>query len=398
VRLKALIRLYRESLPRRLNKGVQFVVDVVYDRIHNNTAEIIGLFLNTLSILFSQLVQFRYFLYKHKLLKDKPLGCLVIVVGNITVGGTGKTPVVEMLSKQLQANGRKVAIISRGYKSKTESIFSKWLRFFTHSDVSPPKIVSDGKRVLLDSETAGDEPFMLANNLPGVVVICDKDRVKAGYYAIKDHQCDTLVLDDGYQYLKLRGSLNICLIDSSNPFGNERLLPRGILREPLERLSKADYILFTKTKAVEDCQDLFATVRMYNQNAKIIYCQHTPKYLNRIDQSGRQEVSFMNGLKVAVFSGIAYPESFEETIHAIGGTIVYNKRFLDHHRFSKEEVERVYEKAFQSGAEIILTTEKDAVRLPSMKTKIPFYYLRLEINILSGEDDFKSLAKRISSL
>ena len=398
MRLKALIRLYRENLPRRLNNGVQFVVDVVYDRIHNNTAEIIGLFLNTLSILFSQLVQFRYFLYKHKLLKDKPLGCLVIVVGNITVGGTGKTPVVEMLSKQLQANGRKVAIISRGYKSKTESIFSKWLRFFTHSDVSPPKIVSDGKTVLLDSETAGDEPFMLANNLPGVVVICDKDRVKAGYYAIKDHQCDTLVLDDGYQYLKLRGSLNICLIDSSNPFGNERLLPRGILREPLERLSKADYILFTKTKAVEDCQDLFATVRDYNQNAKIIYCQHTPKYLNRIDQSGRQEVSFMDGLKVAVFSGIAYPESFEETIHAIGGTIVYNKRFLDHHRFSKEEVERVYEKAFQSGAEIILTTEKDAVRLPSTKTKIPFYYLRLEINILSGEDDFKSLAKRISSL
>ena len=239
---------------------------------------------------------------------------------------------------------------------------------------------------------------MLANNLPGVVVICDKDRVKAGYYAIKDHQCDTLVLDDGYQYLKLRGSLNICLIDSSNPFGNERLLPRGILREPLERLSKADYILFTKTKAVEDCQDLFATVRDYNQNAKIIYCQHTPKYLNRIDQSGRQEVSFMDGLKVAVFSGIVYRESFEETIHAIGGTIVYNKRFLDHHRFSKEEVERVYEKAFQSGAEIILTTEKDAVRLPSTKTKIPFYYLRLEINILSGEDDFKSLAKRISSL
>jgi tetraacyldisaccharide 4'-kinase len=395
VRLKALFRLYRESLSRRLDKGVHFIVDVVYDRIHNNTAEIIGLFLNTLSILFSQLVQFRYFLYKHKLLKDKPLGCLVVVVGNLTVGGTGKTPVVEMLSRQLQQHGRKVAIISRGYKSKKESVFSKFVRYFTHTEKSPPKIVSDGAQVLLNSEIAGDEPFMLASNLPGVVVICDKDRVKAGYYAIKDYKCDTLVLDDGYQYLKLRGSLNICLIDTTNPFGNERLLPRGILREPLNRLSKADYILFTKTSSVAKCSELYDTVKKYNEHAKIIYSQHAPKYFKRVDKDEEEPLSMLNNLKVAVFSGIAYPESFEQTIEELGGIITYNKRFLDHHRFSKVEIEQVYQEAFESGAKILVTTEKDAVRLPSKKVRIPLYYLRLEIKILSGEENFKTLAERI---
>tara|TARA_A100001015_G_scaffold70418_1_gene78003 strand:+ start:7406 stop:8620 length:1215 start_codon:yes stop_codon:yes gene_type:complete len=395
VRLKALFRLYRESLSRRLDKGVHFIVDVVYDRIHNNTAEFIGLFLNTLSILFSQLVQFRYFLYKHKLLKDKPLGCLVVVVGNLTVGGTGKTPVVEMLSRQLQQHGRKVAIISRGYKSKKESVFSKFVRYFTHAEKSPPKIVSDGSQVLLNSEIAGDEPFMLASNLPGVVVICDKDRVKAGYYAIKDYMCDTLVLDDGYQYLKLRGSLNICLIDTTNPFGNERLLPRGILREPLNRLSKADYILFTKTSSVAQCSELYETVKKYNEHAKIIYSQHAPKYFKRVDKVEEEPLSMLNNLKVAVFSGIAYPESFEQTIEELGGIITYNKRFLDHHRFSKVEIEQVYQEAFESGAKILVTTEKDAVRLPSKKVRIPLYYLRLEIKILSGEENFKTLAERI---
>jgi len=407
VRLKAIFRLYRENFYRKSNKGLQFVIDVVYDRIHNNVAEVIGFMLNTLSIIFSQLLKLRYYLYNHKILKDKPLGCLVVVVGNITVGGTGKTPVVEKLSKNLQKNGRKVAIISRGYKSKSEPILKKLIRQFTHAEDLPPKIVSDGEKVLLNSKLAGDEPYMLANNLPGVVVICDKNRVKAGYYAIKDYGCDTLVLDDGFQYLKLRGSLNICLIDSTNPFGNEHLLPRGILREPLSRLSKADYILITKTKNINECEDLYNTIRSYNKEAKVIYCQHTPKYLKKINpghkvsvgahlqESMEVSMEFLKDKKIAVFSGIAYPESFENTIIEQGAEIIYKKRFLDHHRFTKNELKNVYSKALNSGAEFLVTTEKDAVRLPNFEPKIPLYYMRLEIDIISGEDDFNALAERI---
>lgn len=395
MRIKALYRLYKESISRNINRGIQFIVDVVYDRINDGAADIIGFILNIFSIIFSQIIKIRYFLYNNRLLKNSPLGCLVIVVGNITVGGTGKTPVVEKLAKTLQKNGRKVGIISRGYKSKNESIPKKIIRFITNGAITPPRIVSDGKNVLLGSKLAGDEPYMLANNLPGVVVICDKNRVKAGYFAIKDFGCDTLVLDDGYQYLKLNGSLNICLVDSTNPFGNEHLLPRGILREPLYRLSKADYILITKTKNIQQCEELHQTIRHHNSLAKIIYCKHTPKYLVDIKNSEQKKLDFIKDKKVAVFSGIAYPESFEGTIKEQGAEIIYTKRFLDHHRFSKGEIKTVFMEAFASGAEIILTTEKDAVRLPNIYPKISLYYLRLEIDILSNEEDFDSLAERI---
>ena len=395
MRLKALYRLYKESILRNINRGIQFVVDVVYDRINNNVADIIGFILNLFSILFAQIIKIRYFLYDKRLLKNNPLGCLVIVVGNITVGGTGKTPVVEKLAKTLQQNGRKVGIISRGYKSKKESLTKKMLRFITNGEVAPPKVVSDGKNVLLGSKLAGDEPYMLAKNLPGVVVVCDKNRVKAGYFAIKDFGCDTLVLDDGFQYLKLKGSLNICLVDSTNPFGNEHLLPRGILREPLHRLSKADYILITKTKNIQQCEELHRTIRKHNSLAKMIYCTHTPRFLVDIKSQEEMNLDFIKGKKVAIFSGIAYPESFEVTIKEQGADIIYTKRFLDHHRFSKGEIKTVFMEAFASGAEMILTTEKDAVRLPKIFPKIPLYYLRLEIDLLSNEEDFNSLAERI---
>ena len=395
MRLKALYRLYKESILRNINRGIQFVVDVVYDRINNNIADIIGFILNLFSILFAQIIKIRYFLYDKRLLKNNPLGCLVIVVGNITVGGTGKTPVVEKLAKTLQQNGRKVGIISRGYKSKKESLIKKMLRFITNGEVAPPKVVSDGKSVLLGSKLAGDEPYMLAKNLPGVVVVCDKNRVKAGYFAIKDFGCDTLVLDDGFQYLKLKGSLNICLVDSTNPFGNEHLLPRGILREPLHRLSKADYILITKTKNIQQCEELHRTIRKHNSLAKMIYCTHTPRFLVDIKSQEKKNLDFIKGKKVAIFSGIAYPESFEGTIKEQGADIIYTKRFLDHHRFSKGEIKTVFMESFASGAEMILTTEKDAVRLPKIFPKIPLYYLRLEIDLLSNEEDFNSLADRI---
>ena len=395
MRLKALYRLYKESILRNINRGIQFVVDVVYDRINNNVADIIGFILNLFSILFAQIIKIRYILYDKRLLKNNPLGCLVIVVGNITVGGTGKTPVVEKLAKTLQQNGRKVGIISRGYKSKKESLIKKMLRFITNGEVAPPKVVSDGKNVLLGSKLAGDEPYMLAKNLPGVVVVCDKNRVKAGYFAIKDFGCDTLVLDDGFQYLKLKGSLNICLVDSTNPFGNEHLLPRGILREPLHRLSKADYILITKTKNIQQCEELHRTIRKHNSLAKMIYCTHTPRFLVDIKSQEEKNLDFIKGKKVAIFSGIAYPESFEGTIKEQGADIIYTKRFLDHHRFSKGEIKTVFMESLASGAEMILTTEKDAVRLPKIFPKIPLYYLRLEIDLLSNEEDFNSLAERI---
>lgn len=352
-------------------------------------------FLHGLSFLFSGIVQLRYYLYEHRILRNKPLGCLVVVVGNLTVGGTGKTPVVEKFARILNERGRKVAILSRGYKSKKESLPKKLWRKFTHGEEAPPKIVSNGEEVLLDSEIAGDEPYMLARNLPGVVVLCDKNRVKAGSFAIRKFGCDTLILDDGLQYLPLKGKLNLLLVDKSNPFGNQHLLPRGILREPVKHLNRASYIFLTKSDGVRD-DALMELIRENNPKAEIIECAHKPQHLRSVDFQKELPLDALKGARIAAFSGIASPESFERMLREFGAEIRYNQRFLDHHRFNRNEIERIYCKAAELELDMIVTTEKDAVRLfDDLESTIPVYYLRLEIDILSGEEDFEEAAARI---
>jgi len=352
-------------------------------------------FLYGLSFLFSGIVQLRWYLYEHGLLKNKPLGCLVVVVGNLTVGGTGKTPVVEKFARTLHERGRKVAILSRGYKSKKEPLFRKLWRQLTHGEEDPPKIVSDGEKVLLDSEVAGDEPYMLARNLPGVVVLCDKNRVKAGSFAIRRFGCDTLILDDGFQYLPLKGRLNLLLVDKTNPFGNQHLLPRGILREPIKHLSRASYIFLTKSDGVRD-EALLELIREHNPGAEIIECAHRPQNLQRVGRAERLELDALKGARIGAFSGIASPESFENMLLEFGAELRFNQRFLDHHRFTRREVQSLYAQAEKAGLDMMVTTEKDAVRLfDDIEPPIPVYFLRLEIDILSGGEDFEGAAERI---
>lgn len=385
----------RENIARRANDFAQFVADVIYDRRHGRGAELMGSFLHALSFLFSGIVQLRWYLYQHRILRNKPLGCLVVVVGNLTVGGTGKTPVVEKFARTLNERGRKVAILSRGYKSKKEPVLKKIWRKISHGEETPPKIVSNGKNILLDSEEAGDEPYMLACNLPGVVVLCDKNRVKAGSFAIRRFGCDTLILDDGFQYLPLKGRLNLLLVDKTNPFGNQHLLPRGILREPIKHLSRATYIFLTKSDGTRD-DALLELIREHNSTAEIIECAHRPQFLQAVHGEERLPLSALKGARIASFSGIASPESFEDMLRAFGAEIRYNQRFLDHHRFTRAEIEHLYAQAGQGEIEMIVTTEKDAVRLfEDMVPPVPIYYLRLEIDILSGEEDFDGAAARI---
>src|SRR5580693_5541869 len=194
-------------------------------------------------------VKIHRWLINVRILRDKTLGVQVIAVGNLTWGGTGKTPVVEKFARELRDAGRKVAILSRGYRSKPPPIHV-WLlnKILLREDQNPPRVVSDGRSLLLDSETAGDEPYMLASNLKDVVVLVDKDRVKSGRYAIEKFGCDTLLLDDGFQYWKLAGRRqDVVLVDSQQPFGNEHLLPRGTLREPHSHLARASAIFITKS-------------------------------------------------------------------------------------------------------------------------------------------------------
>lgn len=373
----------------------EFTVDVIFGRREDRAAYFYGLFLLTLSWLFDGIVRLRLWLYQQRILKDQPLGCLVVVVGNLTVGGTGKTPVVEKFARALAERGRKVAILSRGYKSKAEPLWRRGWRWMTAGREPPPKIVSDGRRVLLDSEIAGDEPYMLARNLPGVIVLVDKNRVKAGTYAIRKFGCDTLVLDDGFQYLPLKGRLNLLLVDKTNPFGNGNLLPRGILREPVRHLRRASYVFLTKSDGRRD-EELEEYIRAHNPGVDIIECAHTPKYLHEVNGTARHELSFLEGRRVGCFSGIAVPESFEGFLRRFGAQLVYVKRFLDHHRFDPEDFALIFRQAQDAGLDFMVTTEKDAVRIPpEVVFPVPLYYLRLEIEILHGAADFQEAVGRI---
>ena len=373
----------------------QFAIDVIMGRREGTLAALFGAFLQVCSYLFSGIVQLRLWLYRNRILRDQPLGCLVVVVGNLTVGGTGKTPVVEKFARALNDRGRKVAILSRGYKSKVPPFWKKWWFWLNHTEDAPPRVVSDGNKVLLNSELAGDEPYMLARNLPGVVVLVDKDRVKAGAYAIKHFGCDTLVLDDGFQYLPLKGRLNLLLVDKTNPFGNGFLLPRGILREPIKHLKRASYVFLTKSKGVRD-EELEAMIRRFNPEAEIIECAHKPQYLQRIDRDERVPLTMLAGKRIGAFSGIAAPESFEAFLRDTGAKLGYTRRFLDHHRFESDDLHSVFTEALEARVEVLVTTEKDAVRIePDTKFPLPCYYLRLEIEILRGAADFDEAVGKI---
>ena len=201
-------------MPGRLDELEQYAIDVILERRHGIRPSLLRITLGLLSHLYRGIVQMRLYLYGTRILKERQLGCLVISIGNLTVGGTGKTPVVEKFARALQKGGRRVAILSRGYKSVDTRKKKSWLqKFLRKGGDTPPRVVSDGRRILLDSASAGDEPYMLASNLKGVAVVVDKDRVKGGLHAIKALRADTLLLDDGLQYLHLKHRLDIVLID-----------------------------------------------------------------------------------------------------------------------------------------------------------------------------------------
>lgn len=373
-----------------------FVLEVIFEQRRGKRAALLRSVLFASSKAFEVLVKLRLFLYNVRILRDSTLGIQVIAVGNLTVGGTGKTPVVEKFARELQDQGRKVAILSRGYRSKPPPLRQRLLdRVLLRSDTTPPRVVSDGKSLLLDSETAGDEPYMLASNLKDVVVLVDKDRVKSGRYAIEKFGCDTLLLDDGFQYWRLAGRRHdVVLVDCQQPFGNEHLLPRGTLREPPSHLARAQVIFLTKSDG--QTQELRKRIARLNPTAGIIECVHHPLYFEDVFTGEREGLDFLKGKKVASLSGIAQPESFEASLVKQGCELVYTKRFADHHRFTQQEVLNAINRGKKRQAGLIVTTQKDAVRFPKLDRRdLPIYFMRVEIKILSGATDFQDCVRQI---
>ena len=379
----------------RIENLEQFAIDVILERRRGVRATLLRGLLYALSFVYERLVQFRLFLYRRRILRERTLGCLVVSIGNLTVGGTGKTPIVEKFARALRSGGRRVAILSRGYKSVPQPGATTWFDRLRGKAPDPPRIVSDGKSLLLDSLTAGDEPYMLAKNLKDVVVLVDKDRVKSGLFAIKELKVDTLVLDDGLQYLHLKHRLDIVLIDRQAPFGNEYLLPRGTLREPPRNLRRASYIFITKSTG-EPNEALIERIRRYNRTAEIIECAHKPLHLQNVFTGEQLPLEKLRETYIGALSGIAAPESFEEGLRKLGAHIELAKRYTDHHRYTEAELQSFIKRCIRRDLEMIVTTEKDAVRFPQLsKVEVPIYFLRVEIEILSGHESWEHCVARI---
>lgn len=380
---------YKEKLER-------YFLTVIQARRAGRTAAFLRFLLRYLSFLYGVLMALRHFLYEKGLFRHHTLGCQVISIGNLTVGGTGKTPIVEIFARALQQKGRKVAILSRGYKKVEHSFGKKLLDKITGRERRrPPRVVSDGVELLLDSAMSGDEPYMLASNLPEVSVLVDKNRVKSGRYAIDKLRADTLVLDDGFQYRALKHWMEIVLVDCTNPFSNGYILPRGLLRESARHIQRADFIFITKCPA-GGAEKLKAELHALNPRAEISECAHKAKYFQNIATGERQPLDFIRGKPVAIVSGIASPEGFEEEVRRLGGGLVYLKRFADHHRYTQQEVINIINKSRKHNAAAIITTEKDAVRFPRIQRQdVPVYFLRVEIELLSGAEDFHACVSRI---
>lgn len=384
------------TLRQFTERAEAYVLSVIEDRRHGVWPSILRLILSALSGVFYVLVQLRLWLYRKGIFRPHALGCQVISIGNLTVGGTGKTPVVEVFARTLAQSGRKVAILSRGYRKEEDPLLKRlWRKLTFDIQEAPPRVVSDGKHLLLDATLGGDEPFMLAQNLPEVAVIVDANRVKAGKYAIKKLGCDTLILDDGFQYLDLKHRLDIVLVDRTNPFGNRRLLPRGILREPISNISRAGFIFITKSNG-DGAPELKQLLRRHNPHAEISECRHSAKYLQDIYTKERLPLESLKGTPIAAVSGIASPKGFEDELIRLGARVLYHKRYADHHRYTQLEIIDVINKGLQRGARMVVTTEKDAVRFPMLERRdLPLYFLRVEIEMLSGADEFRAWINRI---
>lgn len=387
--------IYRKKFDRFLH----YLLDIVEGRRKDNFSVIVISLLSILSWIYRFLVFLRLKLYSLGIFKTRSFGCLSISVGNISVGGTGKTPVVEMLAAAFNKNGRKVAILSRGYKKKEAPLLK---RLYPSNIKQKFRVVSDGEGVLLDVLESGDEPYMLAKNVPGSVVLVGKDRVLTADYAVSRYGADTLILDDGFQYLSFGRKLDVVLIDITNPFGNGHLLPRGTLREPKSSLKRADVFFLTKVSAnptdkeKKDIEEVRAQITSVKPNADIIECTHQPKYLKAIGTGEQLPLDSLKGKKICVFSGIARPESFKKALVDLGADIVNSTIFADHHRYTADEISKIMQNA-AGKVDMVITTEKDAVRVPKDGIgDIPCYYLRVEVAILKGEDVFNDCISRLS--
>jgi len=332
--------------------------------------------LSPLGGLYGVAMKARRSLYRRGLLTKQRVAVPLISVGNLTMGGTGKTPLVEWVAEQLAAANRRVCILTRGYGRQH------------------PKqrvVVSKGAGVLSDAEQAGDEAFLLAESLKGrVAVISDADRGSAALWAIKNLASDVFVLDDGFQNLGLARNLDIVTIDATNPWGNRCLLPAGILREPRGELARADCVVLTRVDESQAIRELEREVTELSKGRPVFHSRMKIRGLRAVNAEENVLAAEIKELTVAAFCGIGNPESFFAQLRRAGYKLGSSEIFRDHHFYTQADIDGLVRRASAAGARVILTTAKDEVKLRSLRFDLPCYAVEIGIEI-EEENQFRSL-------
>lgn len=311
---------------------------------------------------------FRLWAYRWGIFPRRSLDCRVISVGNLTLGGTGKTPFVMMIAEILRGNGFKPAILTRGYGGKSNK---------------PVNVVCDGKEIFLSPEWVGDEAVMMAEKLKNVPILTGADRFQTGRYALENFGIDTLILDDGFQHLALRRDLDILLCDHQRPLGNNYLFPAGELREPASETRRADMVCFTHYSG--------GPIKFSSQFLGSIPQIKTHLRLDSIINMENGDVCDAEVLKsqpVVAFCGIANPEGFRQILQDAQVQLKVFKAFPDHHEYSLNDIKELESIASQEGGKFILVSEKDAVKLKDMKFSLPFFKVVIDLEILEGREIF----------
>src|SRR5262245_57705495 len=330
-------------------------------------------------------VRARAAFYENRLFETRSLNAPVISVGNMTVGGSGKTPCVAFLARFLRDEGYEVAILSRGYKRESQGLVE----------------VANGGEILCGPAEAGDEPFLLANLCPGARVVVDRDRYAAGKWLEERAPVSVFILDDGYQHLRLARDLNLLLIDASEPLDQAKMVPFGRLREPMTAMRRADAVIVTRSDQPFDRRALENAIgRFARPDKPIFYANQKVTELIRLDGAGGVSPTDFARKRVAAVSGVARPDRFVADLERLGMEIALRRDFDDHHRYAREEMSEIVERAREARAEAIITTEKDAANLPAGfvgSSALPFFAARIEFGC-ENETAVKDLALRSTRL
>lgn len=353
-----------------------------YGQRHTTREKMLLLPLAPLSLLYRFVVFLRRLLFDRGFFKQHKTAVAVISVGNLTVGGTGKTPMVIMLAQHLQAKGFRPAVLSRGYGSKA---------------TSPVNIVSDGERIFMDGAEAGDEPVLIARSAKGVPVLTGAERIVTAAVAVERLSADVLILDDGFQHRQLARNIDIVLLDSANPFGNGFLFPAGPLREPLNALKRADMIVVTDS--FDDAGQMPRSIPGIPPGIPLFRATRRPQGLRRGGTDQPVPLDHLQGARICAFSGIGAPDSFRQTLTRLGADVVRFLSFPDHYCYDMEDLARIQKESAKVEASVIVTTEKDGVHLEAF----PFFLekvllLGIAMEIVSDAEVFEqSILKELKS-